>query len=57
MESDTSQKKFLAKTHSVFFPLHWKEALVSPESLLMASGVVKSTEDLERFEELLRERD
>jgi hypothetical protein len=30
--------------HSIFFPYNWKEAIVSPERLLMANGKMNTPE-------------
>ena len=38
------RKSALKQVHNLFFPTEWREALVSPQTILLMSGQIESTQ-------------
>jgi hypothetical protein len=48
-----NSKKGLQKIHSLYFPFHWKEAVLDMARLYMYDGEIQSVENLEKISEKL----
>jgi len=47
--------KFMEKLHSLYFPVQWQEALVSPERLLMMNGMMNTPEEVKYWIDRLQQ--